>query len=846
MNLIQTYKRYIFESLLDDNAENNDFYKLAKPFEWYVCLMLSEKYNCSFYHYNDINPSFKEENGMTQQDTGIDCCNLVDTIVQCKLRKDLLTWRDCATFFASQNIGSENKESKIRWNKLIIARNQDSRLSRNLESQCNRFFDYQYSIDQFYEYYNRIKLNPPTFEVINNQLELREYQKESIEFINTNTNCIICLPTGCGKSVILINSFIKECKYLVLVPRIILMEQLYNEILKFFPFYKDKIQLIGDGNNSFNEDNLITICVYNSIDVVYPYIETFVKVFIDEAHHIYKPDIYLSIISHETYSSKIYDLHLNNNVVAMSATIDKHQSFSYYKQDIRYMIEREYLCDYTIHIPIFSSDPSNKNIAQYLVKKYRYIIIYCNSKREGIEFNTHLNNICKGISRYIDGDTKKRDRQEILKSWKNGDFNFLVNVELLIEGFDAPITRGVCFLHMPTSKIKVIQVIGRALRKHSFKTIANVILPFSMEEDNIYIKEFLQTIAKNDKRIMKSYSTKTVGGYINIYTLVESNETKYRQELIYDSLGNRLHTSYVEEKCKALLEFVKFNNHVPKYKDNLYSHKIEETNEIIQFNICDFYISCKRGLHTTLFTKILEENKLIKEDYEQYLYKKNNKITPEQKMHVLEWFTKENNRVPSTYEKVIYEGIEYNLGKFYSMIKEGHNKKILSKLLETNDIVKKNYELYLHNKDTRIAQDDKLKYLQMFLGYEERLPKAKETYKVNDLIINIGSYYDSLKQKNNETFQKLVNEYALVKQDYEKLVKFREKKIDISFEEKLIALEHFININNRVPKPKETYIYEGIEIKLGIFYDNNKRRKNEDFLKFINTNETAKLDYYKD
>jgi hypothetical protein len=55
----------------------------------------------------------------------------------------------------------------------------------------------------------------------------------------------------------------------------------------------------------------------------------------------------------------------------------------YYNKDIRDMITLGYLCDYTIHVPIFNDDPTNKNICEHLLKNYRNIIIYCNSQKEG-------------------------------------------------------------------------------------------------------------------------------------------------------------------------------------------------------------------------------------------------------------------------------------------------------------------------------------------------------------------------------------------------------------------------------------------------------------------------------
>ena len=69
-----------------------DNYDLSKIFEYYSCIKLTEEYRQNFYVYDDILPNFKEDNQMTRNDTGIDACNLIDTIVQSKLRSKILTW----------------------------------------------------------------------------------------------------------------------------------------------------------------------------------------------------------------------------------------------------------------------------------------------------------------------------------------------------------------------------------------------------------------------------------------------------------------------------------------------------------------------------------------------------------------------------------------------------------------------------------------------------------------------------------------------------------------------------------------------------------------------------------
>ncbi len=80
---IKIYNRYL--NLKNSDKIEYDNYDLAKIFEYFTCIKLSEEFKTIFYEYNDIEPEFKELNKMSKSDTGIDCSNLIDTIVQCKL-----------------------------------------------------------------------------------------------------------------------------------------------------------------------------------------------------------------------------------------------------------------------------------------------------------------------------------------------------------------------------------------------------------------------------------------------------------------------------------------------------------------------------------------------------------------------------------------------------------------------------------------------------------------------------------------------------------------------------------------------------------------------------------------
>lgn len=115
--LTTRYNTYIYNRYQDllksgKQKENINNFDLAKIFEYYSCIKLSEEFNQPFYEYSDIEPEFKEQHNLTKNDSGIDACNLIDTIVQCKLRDKSLSWKECATFFGS-NICVDNNNQLI-------------------------------------------------------------------------------------------------------------------------------------------------------------------------------------------------------------------------------------------------------------------------------------------------------------------------------------------------------------------------------------------------------------------------------------------------------------------------------------------------------------------------------------------------------------------------------------------------------------------------------------------------------------------------------------------------------------------------------------------------------------
>ncbi len=832
--LIQKYNIYIYErvqDLLNSGKNIDDFdYKtdLHKIFEYFSCIKLTQEYNTPFYEYADIDPTFKEEKQMSRNDTGIDACNLIDTIVQCKLRQQSLTWKECGTFFGSIVYMDEDGELKTRWKKLIITRNQESKLSDNLNDKLRfkQFTDKTYPRTELLSYCKNLIENPPEHlkNDTNTKIEKREYQEECIKLINemNDMNLIICLPTGTGKNFIITHSLLPKVKYLIMVPRIILMEQIKDEIIKHHPKIKSKIQMIGDSNNEFKTDKDITICVFNSVDIVKEHIELFDKIFVDEAHHIRKPEIYkdedeYSYSSSDmdsdeeefdedaSYSDDEYfddeeieeenedenddeDEHrkeqkeeddpenencdnksfiktikefskLNNNVY-LSATIDEHQGFNFYKKDIREMTEKGYLCDYTINIPIFPEDPTNESVCKYLVKNYRNIIVYCNSQKNGTMINKFLNKIQKGCSEYIDCNTSRKKRNDIIVNYKSGKLPFLVNVRILVEGFDAPITKGVCFMSLPSSSTTLIQIIGRALRLHPEKTIANVILPFSKMDDEKAIANFMKIMAKNDARIRKSYKSKKLGGYFDLENVFDDEETfndnsdlmndvELKYELIFDSIGELKNIEEIwEKKLEEVKKYIGENKKRPSSTDK------------------DKQIKKLGGwlVHQKIYYKTREyimKNDIIYNKFKNFLeiykeYFPSNEEVWNNNLKLVIQYIDMNQKLPSGYDKdkeikTLGLWIRTQKTNYRTKLRIMSNINIYNKFKEFLELYKKyfisNEEFWNNNlekvikyinmnKKTPSAADKEVGYLGGWLSDQKKNYKKREQIMKNDIIYN--------------------------------------------------------------------------------------------------------------
>jgi hypothetical protein len=310
------------------------------------------------------------------------------------------------------------------------------------------------------------------------------------------------------------------------------------------------LELEKNHNLDNYKNESVVICVYDSFINIYSKRDIFSRYCIDEAHHIKIPEMYIDNIDIEyaidsdsdcsdssdyttsetqelSYIKCIQSLSHTNHSIYISATLDSPADNSlFYNFNIRDAINQGYLCDYQFVIPIFKQGTiTNDSLANYLVNIQResHCVVYAASCNEGREFTRLLNNLRNGCAGYIDADTTAKDRKKLFSDFEQGNILFLINIRILVEGYNAPHIRSIFFLKVSTSDIFAIQSIGRSLRPHKDKITATIYLPFIQQETEECFNRslektqaFIQQLANYDSRIKKSIDKKSNCGYINI------------------------------------------------------------------------------------------------------------------------------------------------------------------------------------------------------------------------------------------------------------------------------------------------------------------------------------------
>lgn len=336
---------------------------------------------------------------------------------------------------------------------------------------------------------------------------LRDHQKNAVRVITetfkfTNKQYIE-MPTGSGKTITFL-SYAKNNhkRVLIIVPSIQLLEQVYEESLKFY----DKKMVSRKGGNHVDKPRDIHICVIHSIKGKYLEMLTgmdFDLVIFDEAHHI-QADSYRRFLKEYDQRNECDDKVFYLGVTATPDRLDgkilnellEECSF---KIEIQELIKKKYLSDiegFSVKtgIDITKVDSHNGDFSlQHLYKKLcndsrnemiikliqdemkdRKSIVFCIN----IEHSKDINQLLakKNISSaHIDGTMSFSQRSAILSAFREGQIKVLCNCQLLTEGFDEPSIDGIILARPTRSRALFTQMVGRGLRIYPGKKNCKII-----------------------------------------------------------------------------------------------------------------------------------------------------------------------------------------------------------------------------------------------------------------------------------------------------------------------------------------------------------------------------------
>ena len=378
-----------------------------------------------------------------------------------------------------------------------------------------------------------------------------------------------------------------------------------------------------------------------------------------------------------------------------------------------------------------------------------------------------------------------------------------------MEGFDAPITKGICFMHLPSNKTTLIQIIGRALRLHKLKKFANIILPYSTNEDGININRFIKVMAQNDKRIKQSYECKKEGGYISIENLTEdsddNNQGVFRYEMIYNNMGKLINGEEI---------WLKQLDEVKKYIDTHNKRPCEVSKCLATKKLGKWLSRQKTNYANNLH---LMKNGLIKSEWENFTLHskyKNYFISIEEKwfenLEKVKKYIDENDIRP--HEKHSDKYIGY-IGKWLSsQLKnyKNHNNQL------KHDKFRKYFENFIKDKKYHkhfISDEDRwfehLNNVKNYINHNKNRPSSKDK---NTEIKFMGlwllrqdkSYKENTNLMSNNNIKKLWKEFI----SDNKYKKYFMSNEEIWFET-LDKIKKYIDINKKRPSQLDKNIEIG-------------------------------------
>ena len=352
-------------------------------------------------------------------------------------------------------------------------------------------------------------LFPPPEKPAEAQIRLRPYQVAAVKAVYDHLRqrddhpCVV-IPTAGGKSVVLAQIAADavtrwDGRVLVLAHVKELLEQNADKIQRLCPDLD--VGVYSAGLNRRDTDHPIIVAGIQSVYKRAAELDSFDLVIVDEAHLI-PPD---GEGRYRTFLADAKQVNPNVRLIGLTATPyrmttgticgpDNLLNHVCYEVGVRELIVQGYLCPLKSKAGRHKVDTSELHLRggefvagevealmddDLLVRSACREIIEHTANRHsvlifaaGVQHALHVQRMLTGVGQecgFVCGDTLPFERTETLERFKNSDLKYLVNVNVLTTGFDAPNIDCVVLLRPTNSPGLYYQCLGRGFRLHPSK-----------------------------------------------------------------------------------------------------------------------------------------------------------------------------------------------------------------------------------------------------------------------------------------------------------------------------------------------------------------------------------------
>lgn len=324
----------------------------------------------------------------------------------------------------------------------------------------------------------------------------RDYQIRALdgiaEKLAAHRSALLVLPTGCGKTVVFAHAIQRLCQKRTLV--IAHREELIRQAAA-------KIEsVIGERPDVEMASERADLHMFRKTQVVVASKDTLHPGRIRK----FKPDEFDLIVTDECHHSlarsyrHIYDYFKDAKHLGVTATPDRtdERALGMVFESVAFVYEITDAIRDGWLVPVSSQaveiqdldfskvkstagDLNQKQLAEIMehermahevadplvkVAKWRKTIVFAASLKAAEQLTEIINRHRPGSARWVSGETPKEERAALLADYRDGRFQFLVNVGVFTEGFDEPTIEMVAVARPTESRSLYAQMIGRGTR----------------------------------------------------------------------------------------------------------------------------------------------------------------------------------------------------------------------------------------------------------------------------------------------------------------------------------------------------------------------------------------------